>query len=236
LITALALVSHLAQPPTGQGDIFMPVQGPQKSASNSEHDAPVVVIVDDDPLMRASLRRLLVRAGLTVEAYASGAEFLAVVRMDRLGCLLLDASMPGMSGLEVQISLNDRGASIPVIFLTGTADIPIAVAAMRAGASDFIEKPFENADLLERVRRAIDRHRDQRADKQDRQAVLQRLNTLTPRERAVLEQIVAGKTSKETARVLGSSHRTIDIHRGNLMEKMAVTTLADLVRARLLVG
>jgi FixJ family two-component response regulator len=216
--------------------MFMPVQASQKSVSNSERDAPVVVIVDDDALMRASLRRLLVRAGLTVEAYASGAEFLAVMRMDRLGCLLLDASMPGMSGLEVQISLNDRGASIPVIFLTGTADIPIAVAAMRAGASDFIEKPFENADLLERVRRAIDRHRNRRADTQDRQAVSQRLNTLTPRERAVLEQVVAGKTSKETARVLGSSHRTIDIHRGHLMEKMAVTTLADLVRARLLVG
>ena len=199
-------------------------------------DPPIVVIVDDDAAIRACLKRLLATAGLASECYASGAEFLAAAKLDRLGCLLLDASMPGMSGLEVQASLNVRCVDIPVIFLTGTADVAIAVAAMRAGASDFIEKPFDNDNLLHRVHLTIDGHRHRRMDHRELQIVLERLQTLTPRERTVLEHVVAGKTSKETARALDCSHRTIDNHRDHIMKKMAVSTLADLVRARLLVG
>jgi FixJ family two-component response regulator len=197
---------------------------------------PVVLVVDDDASMRASLRRLLTVAGIAVELYPSGKEFLAEAKFDRPGCLLLDISMPAMSGLEVQASLNQRGVSLPVIFLTGSADIPIAVTAMREGAVDFVEKPFQNDDLLARVRQAIAHHHRHWKNEEERQVALQRLATLTPREHEVLELVVVGKTNKEIARVLGASHRTIEIHRVHLMEKMMAATLADLVRMRLLAG
>ena len=196
----------------------------------------VVLVVDDDASMRASLKRLLTVARLPVELYSSGKEFLAEARFDRPGCLLLDVSMPEMSGLEVQAQLNQRGVSLPILFLTGSADIPVAVTAMREGAVDFVEKPFQNDDLLERVRRAIAQHHRHRKIGEERQLVLQRLATLTPREHEVLELVVAGNTNKEIARVLGASHRTIEIHRVHLMEKMMASTLADLVRMRLLAG
>ena len=204
-----------------------------ESAADAEH--PVVIVVDDDASMRSALRRLLTVGGFGVEPYASGAEFLANLNLQRAECILLDVSMPAMSGLEVQRALNQHGASQPVIFLTGSADIPIAVAAMREGAVDFIEKPFDNDDLLTRVRVAIDQYRHHRGADEEQRLVLDRINTLTARERAVLELVVTGKTSKEIARVLGSSHRTVEIHRRNLMEKMGAPSLADLIRLRLLV-
>ncbi len=142
--------------------------------------------------------------------------------------------MPGMSGLEVQASLKQRRAALPVIFLTAAADIPIAVAAMREGAVDFIEKPFENEHLLTRVRQAIERSLDDMRRAEERNRTLHRLETLTPREHEVLELVVSGMTAKEIARKLGASHRTIEIHRGHVMEKMAAASLADLVRMRLL--
>jgi len=199
-------------------------------------DRPTVLVVDDDDLMCSALRRLLVTAGLAAEIYASGAEFLAQAQLDRPGCLILDVGMPGMNGLEVQRCLRQRHVDLPVIFLTGSSDIPIAVAAMREGAADFIEKPFENDDLISRVRQAIDRHSHRRQETVERDDVLRRLSLLTARERSVLELVVAGKTNKEIARVLGASHRTIEIHRHRVMEKMAAPTLADLVRMRLLEG
>jgi two-component system response regulator FixJ len=197
---------------------------------------PVVLVVDDDASMRAALKRLLTVARIPVELYSSGTEFLAEARLDRPGCLLLDVSMPAMSGLEVQAQLNQRGVSLPVLFLTGSSDIPIAVTAMREGAVDFVEKPFQNDDLLARVRRAIEQHHRHRKIGEERKLVLQRLATLTPREHEVLELVVTGNTNKEIARVLGASHRTIEIHRVHLMEKMMASTLADLVRMRLLAG
>jgi FixJ family two-component response regulator len=198
--------------------------------------APVVFVVDDDDLMRAALQRLLVHAGLAVEQYASGAEFLAQARLDRPGCVLLDVSMPGMTGLEVQTRLNQLRMGLPVVFLTGSSHIPIAVAAMREGAVDFIEKPFDNNDVVDRVRRAIAHDGQQRSSDENKQAVLNRLDTLTPRECGVMELVVAGKTSKEIARALGVSPRTVEIHRVHLMEKMSAPTLAALVRMRLMVG
>ncbi len=214
----------------------MPTQVPHTGIAKSAPSAPVVFVVDDDDLMRAALQRLLVHAGLTVEQYASGAEFLAQAKLDRPGCLLLDVSMPGMSGLEVQARLNQLRLGLPVVFLTGSSHIPIAVAAMREGAVDFIEKPFDNDDVVNRVRKAIARDDHKRSDEQDKQAVVERLNSLTPRECGVMELVVAGKTSKEIARALGVSPRTIEIHRVHLMEKMSVPTLAALVRMRLMVG
>lgn len=199
-------------------------------------EAPVVLVVDDDSSMRAALRRLLNSAHITAELFASGDEFLANARFDRPGCVLLDVRMPGISGLEVQARLNQLRVALPVIFLTGAADIPIAVAAMREGAVDFVEKPFDNEHLLARVRQAIERHRRQRRNEGERHAAAQQLARLTPREHEVLDLVVAGKTSKEIARLLGASHRTVEVHRNHLMEKMGASTLADLVRMRLLAG
>jgi len=193
---------------------------------------PVVRIVDDDDLIRSAVRRLLANAGLATELYASGAEFLAQAQLDRPGCLILDFRMPGMNGLEVQAALKQRGMEVPIIFLTGSSDIPVAVAAMREGAADFLEKPFENADLLARVRQAIERDAQWRQHNALRRQVLQRFNSLTARERSVCELVITGKTNKEIARALGASYRTIEIHRRRVMEKMEAPTLADLVRMR----
>jgi two-component system, LuxR family, response regulator FixJ len=199
-------------------------------------DQAVVFVVDDDELMRSALRRLLQSAGLPAQIYASGAEFLSQASLDRPGCVVLDVGMPGMNGLEVQNQLRQRRPDLPVIFLTGSSDIPIAVAAMRDGAQDFIEKPFENADLLARIRLAIAHDTHLRHGHVEREEVLRRFKSLTARERGVMELVVAGSTNKEIARSLGASHRTIEIHRRRVMEKMAAPTLADLVRMRLLEG
>jgi RNA polymerase sigma factor (sigma-70 family) len=209
----------------------MPIRKPDAPAAGAD---PVVLVVDDNDGMRAALERLLTVAKLAVESYASGREFLARARFDRPGCILLDVAMPQMSGLEVQAQLNARGVTLPVVFLTGTSDIPIAVAAMRDGAVDFIEKPFDNADLVARVRHAIAHHEDRRRNQAEHDDVGARLATLTPREREVMELVVAGRTSKEIARIVGASHRTVEIHRARLMQKMAADTLADLVRMRLM--
>jgi two-component system, LuxR family, response regulator FixJ len=202
----------------------------------SSPDQPIVIIVDDDASMRSALHRLFVSANLKTELYASGTEFLEQARLDRAGCLLLDVLMPGMTGLEVQARLKQRGVELPVIFLTGSSHIPIAVAAMREGAVDFVEKPFDNDDLVARVRHAIDQQSRQQPADAERHEVQRRLDSLTARECGVLELVVTGKTSKEIARSLGASHRTIEIHRRHIMDKMAAPTLADLVRMRLLAG
>ena len=204
-------------------------------AAESDGTQPVVLVVDDNAGMRAAVERLLKAAHLPVELYESGAQFLQSARLDRPGCIVLDVAMPQMSGLEVQARLNERGVALPIVFLTGTSDIPIAVAAMREGAVDFIEKPFDNADLVARVRRAIEHHEVRRRTEAELAAIRTRLARLTPREREVMELVVAGRTSKEIAREIGSSHRTVEIHRGRLMEKMEAATLAELVRMRLLI-
>jgi FixJ family two-component response regulator len=195
----------------------------------------LVAIVDDDALMLSALRRLLLPAGFAVETYQSGAALLADANLDQASCVILDARMPEMAGVEVQARLKQCVADIPVIFLSGSADIPIAVAAMREGALDFIQKPFDRDKLIACVRRAVDLH-DQVTDDEERRGVLSRLHSLTPREHSVLELVVVGRTCKQIARSLGGSHRTIEVHRHHLMEKMAASTLADLVRMRLLAG
>jgi len=198
--------------------------------------APIVFVVDDEEHMGTALRRLFVSAGLPTEVYATGEAFLARSSHDVPGCLVLDVGMPGMGGLEVQARLHACAPDLPVVFLTGAAEVPVAVAAMRAGAADFVEKPFDNDDLLCRVRAAIERQAMQRGEARRRLEFERRLRTLTPREGEVLEWIVAGKTSKEIARTLGGSHRTIEIHRGRIMEKTAAQSLADLIRMSLTVG
>jgi len=144
-------------------------------------------IVDDDDFMRSAMRRLFASNGIATEIYASGMEFLTGAPFERGGCVILDVRMPGLNGLEVQAQLKQRRIELPVIFLTASADVPIAVSAMREGAVDFLEKPFENEDLLARVRNAIERHRNQRRGSVEREEVQRRLASLTAREREVLE-------------------------------------------------
>lgn len=191
-----------------------------------------VFIVDDDAAMRESLTALLEAAGLRTEAYGAGAAFLAAYRSyqeDRPGCLLLDISMPGMSGLEVQAALNGYGLSVPIIFLTGHGDIPMAVAAVRAGAVDFLEKPVEGAMLLAHVQRALSLDQEWRLTQRRTQAIQQRHLRLSTREREIMNLTVSGLTSKEIARKLDISPRTVEVHRTHVMHKMGAANLADLV-------
>jgi two-component system response regulator FixJ len=189
-----------------------------------------VFVVDDDEAVRKSLRLLLQSAGLTVEIFASANEFLTRYDPQQAGCVLLDVSMPEMTGLELQEYLNVHGTIIPVIFITGHADVPMAVEAMRHGAYDFLEKPFQNQDLLQRVCSAIAQDRANRVRLEQRDAIQERLISLTPREREVLNLVTSGKANKVMAAELGVSQRTVEIHRARVMEKMGASSLAHLVR------
>lgn len=191
---------------------------------------PTVFVVDDDEAVRSSLRMLLKSVGLTASACASAQEFLAAYDAEQPGCIVLDVRMPGMSGLEMQQELNVRGAMIPVIFITGHGDIPMAVEAMQHGAFDFLQKPFRDQDLLDRVQRALARDRQNRAQLKEKDRIRQRLDSLTPREREVLDLVTRGKANKVMAAELGVSQRTVEIHRARVMEKMGATSLAQLVR------
>ncbi len=202
---------------------------------------PTVLVVDDDDFMRTLLRRVLTDAGIAVETFASAAELLAAPALllptlspalQGPAVLLLDVMMPGMSGLELQSVLRQRGIALPVVFLTGSSDVPMAVDAMRNGAVDFLEKPFDSAVLVERIQRALaggSAAPTPLAPHPNPGHAL-RLATLTPREREVFDSMITGKTSKMIARDLGGSFRTIEIHRTRVMSKMAAASLADLVR------
>lgn len=191
-----------------------------------------VVVVDDDGFMRDLLHRVLAGAGMQVASFGSAAELLEAGDPASATVLLLDLKMPGMSGLDLQDLLRRRGIDLPVVFISGAADLGAAVTAMRNGAADFIEKPFQGAMLIERLRRAVARHAG-RVATPPRQAdplVLARFETLTPREREVFDLLVTGMSSKLIARELGGSFRTIEIHRAQVMRKMAARHLPDLVR------
>ena len=195
-----------------------------------KNGTPTVFVIDDDDAVRSSLRLLFKSWGLDAVLAASADEFLAGYDVERPGCIVLDVRMPGMSGLELQQRLNTLGATIPIIFITGHGDVPMAVEAMQAGAFDFLQKPFRDDDLLERVRRALEHDATQRARLEARQGTRGRLATLTPRERDVLDLVVVGKANKVIAADLGLSQRTVEIHRARVMEKMDAASLAQLVR------
>ncbi|MEJ2576139.1 MAG: response regulator FixJ [Gammaproteobacteria bacterium] len=189
-----------------------------------------VFVVDDDQAMRSSLQWLIESVGLSVESFASADEFLRSYSPGRDGCLLLDVRMPGMSGLELQDYLNQHQIEIPVIIITGHGDVHMAVRAMKSGAVDFIEKPFNDEMLLDAIRNALtldDRRREQRSAKA---AIAERLEQLTPREYEVMEMVTSGKSNKEIANVLGVSAKTVEAHRARVMEKMQAGSLAELVR------
>lgn len=191
---------------------------------------PMVFIVDDDEAVRNSLRLLVKSVGLTAMALPSAQDFLTSYNPQQPGCLVLDVRMPGMSGLELQQQLNQRGAVIPVIFITGHGDIPMAVEAMQQGAFDFLQKPFRDQDLIDRIQRALERDRTSREDLGQRNRIRQRRDSLTPREREVLALVTSGSANKVMAADLGLSQRTIEIHRARVMEKMGASSVAQLVR------
>ena len=191
--------------------------------------APVVCVVDDDAAARSSLRLLLKSLGLTAAAYDSAASFLESYDPQQPGCLLLDIRMAGMSGLELQQTLNQRGCITPVIFITGHADVPMAVEAMQQGAFDFLQKPFRDQELLDRVQRAIAKDHSIREQLRGNEAIRRRLESLTAREHDVLELVASGSPNKIIAHKLGISQRTVEIHRARVMEKMNAESLAHLV-------
>jgi two-component system response regulator FixJ len=200
------------------------------------HREPVVFVVDDDEAVRNSLRLLLKSIGMPAVAYASAEEFLAGYDDEQPGCIVLDVRMPGMSGPELQDELNRRGALIPVIFITGHGDVPMAVEAMRHGAVDFMQKPFSDKDLVGRIQLAMAADRRNREAIGAKDQIRARIAALTPRERQVLDLVTQGKSNKVIAGDLGASQRTVEIHRSHVMEKMGANSLAQLVRMTMIAG
>ena len=192
--------------------------------------APIVFVVDDYPPLRRSVSRLLRAAGFTVAAFASAEEFLAQYNPGIWGCLVLDVAMPALNGLELQEILAKAGSLLPIIFLTGEGDIPECVQAMKRGATDFLTKPVNDEDLLAAVRVAIRKDSALRREQAELSEIQARLATLTPREREVLEYVVAGKLNKQIADDLGTVEQTVKVHRARVMQKMKVRSVAELVR------
>jgi FixJ family two-component response regulator len=195
--------------------------------------APTVYVVDDDASTRELLSWLMKREGLEVQTFAEARAFLESYSVDAPGCLILDLNMPGMSGLDLQQNLNAAGVSIPVVFLSGRADVPNAVRAVKEGAIDFIEKPFDYKQVASLVRECIARDARAREERQARRASVQRFAQLTQREREVLDLVVAGKTNRDIADALDISVKTVEAHRSSLMEKVDAQSVAELVQAAL---
>jgi FixJ family two-component response regulator len=190
----------------------------------------IVFIVDDDLSVRRSTDRLIRSAGLKVQTFTSAREFLASPRPEGPACLVLDVRMPGLSGMELQRELAQSGIHIPIVFITGHGDIPMSVRAMKAGAVEFLTKPFRSRSLLEAVRAAIERDRSAHKARSETGELRQRYEQLTPREREVIALVVAGQLNKQVASELSTTERTIKFHRAHIMQKMGVESLADLVR------
>ena len=191
---------------------------------------PTVYVVDDDDAVRGALSALLDSVALPHRCFGSAEDFLAVADAGMRGCLLLDVRMPGMSGLELQHFLQERGVALQVIIITGHGDVPMAVRALKAGASDFVEKPFNEQDLLDRVQACLREDHQLWNTRQALHEAAARFDALTPRERAVMELIAAGHHTKKIAAELDIQDRTVDVHRFNIMRKVGVRTLAELLR------
>jgi FixJ family two-component response regulator len=191
---------------------------------------PVVFVIDDDRMIRDGLQGLIRSVGLRVETFASAQDFLAVKRPDVPACLVLDVRMPGVSGLDLQLKLSDAGIHIPIIFITGHGDIPMSVRAMKEGAYEFLTKPVRGQDLLDAIQKAIASDRERRKEREELNEVRERFNTLTPREKEVLNLVVAGLLNKQIADQLGMSELTVKTHRAHVMEKTNAESLAHLVR------
>jgi FixJ family two-component response regulator len=194
------------------------------------HPAPIIFVVDDDASVRKSLSRLLRSGGYTAETFGSATEFLASGRHHQSpACLVLDVRMPGLTGTELQERLRALKSTLAIVFITGHGDIPMSVQAMKSGAVDFLPKPFDDTQLLAAVAKAIAKSAHDRQIRAEIESIQERLATLTPREREVLEHVIAGRLNKQTAAELGTVEKTIKVHRARVMEKMQVQSLAELV-------
>jgi RNA polymerase sigma factor (sigma-70 family) len=194
---------------------------------------PTVYVIDDDASTREVLAWLMNRNGLACETYADPEAFLSSHRAGACGCLILDLHLPGMSGLELQRTLNDQGVHLPVIFLSGRADVPKAVEAVKGGAVDFVEKPFDYRHIVKLVRECIARDERMRDEHERRERLARRFAQLTQREREVMERVIAGHLNRVIAEELGISIKTVEVHRAHLMEKLEVGSVAELVQASL---
>jgi len=189
-----------------------------------------VTVVDDDPMVLRSLDRLLQAAGFDVAIFSSPRDFLEKRRADAAGCIVMDLSMPGLTGLELQQALFGTRDGRPVVFISGHGDVPASVQAMKAGAVDFLTKPLDEAKLIGAIRIALDKDRAAREQREGQASVTERISSLTPREREVLAGVVAGKLNKQIAAELGTAEKTIKVHRARMMRKMLVDSVAELVR------
>ena len=191
---------------------------------------PTVFVIDDDKAVRLAIKNVLESVGLRAEPFASPREFLKSERADAPGCLVLDVRLPGASGLDFQNELAAAKVEIPIIFITGHGDIPMSVRAMKAGAIEFLTKPYRDQDLLDAVRVALERDRARREEEKDLTDLRQRFESLTPREQEVISMVVSGKLNKQIAGELGTAENTVKVHRSRAMEKMNAQSFADLVR------
>ena len=192
---------------------------------------PLVYVVDDDDAVRDSLGLLLRSIGLECELYPSALDFLEHYDAERHSCLVADIRMPGLSGLELQQRLNEQRAEVPVIFITGHGDVPMAVNAMKAGAADFLQKPFRDQDLIARIQKALENDKARRVGRAEEDVIRARLALLTPRETEVMQRVVRGQANKVIAMDLGVSQRTVELHRARVMRKLKMRSLAELVHA-----
>jgi FixJ family two-component response regulator len=193
-------------------------------------EQPIVFVIDDDDSVRRSLERLLRSVDLDVETFASAQDFLRKPMPDRPACVVLDLRLPGPSGLELQESLNRSGHDVPIVFISGHADVPSSVRAIKAGAVDFLQKPFSDQALLDIIHGALRRDREARRDRAEVASIRVRFDTLTPRERDVLRLVIQGRLNKQIAGDLGISEKTVKFHRGRVMEKTQAGSVAELVR------
>jgi FixJ family two-component response regulator len=208
----------------------VPVYFARKRGERAMSNDAMVFVIDDDESIRESLRSLLRSVGLGVETFASAQEFLQSARPDVPACLILDVRMPGLSGLDLQRDLGEANIHIPIIFITGHGDIPMSVRAMKAGAVEFLTKPFRDQDLLDAIQQALETDRRARSQQADNAELRNRYQSLTPREAEVFALVVKGMLNKQIALQLGTSEITIKLHRRQVMEKMHAGSLADLVR------
>jgi FixJ family two-component response regulator len=191
---------------------------------------PVIYIVDDDPSVRRSLGRLVRSVGLTAKSFASAREFLQYGHREEIGCLVLDVRMPEISGLDLQEKLAKAGILLPIIFISGHGTVPMSVRAMKAGAVDFLLKPFDGQDLLDAVYRAIDRCKQGKAEREELKELQARVRSLTPKEHEVFACVITGMPNKNIADRLATAEKTVKVHRASIMKKMGAQSLADLVR------